>query len=215
MAPAQAASRVPPAFVQPHAEARRLSALRQESESCERCDLYKNATQTVFGDGAQAARVMLVGEQPGDREDIAGRPFVGPAGKLLDECLHEAGVDRSLCYVTNAVKHFKFEPRGKRRIHAKPSAGEVQRCAWWLGGELDVLRPDLVVALGATALYSLMGRSVGLNKERGHILKTSSGLHLLVTIHPSFLLRIHDHQDRDAERARFVDDLRSITHYLK
>jgi len=176
------ASRIPPAFAQPHAEVPRLSALRQESESCERCDLYKNATQTVFGEGAQAARVLLVGEQPGDREDIAGRPFVGPAGKLLDECLHEAGVDRSLCYVTNAVKHFKFEPRGKRRIHAKPSAGEVQRCGWWLGGELDVLRPDLIVVLGATALYSLMGRSVGLKKERGQILKTPSGLPLLVTI---------------------------------
>ncbi len=124
MTPAPAASRIPPAFVQPHAEARRLSALRQESKSCERCDLYKNATQTVFGEGAQAARVMLVGEQPGDREDIAGRPFVGSAGKLLDECLHEDSVDRSLCFVTNAVKHFKFEPRGKRRMHAKPSAGE-------------------------------------------------------------------------------------------
>jgi DNA polymerase len=132
---------------------------------------------------------------------------------MLDECLQEAGIDRSLCYFTNAVKHFKFEPRGKRRIHAKPNAGEVQRCARWLGAELDVLRPDLIVALGATALYALMGRSVGLTKERGNILKTASELPLLVTIHSSYLLRIRDHAQRQSERARFVKDLGQMATY--
>ncbi|TAV64649.1 uracil-DNA glycosylase [Rhizobium leguminosarum] len=187
-----------------------MAALRRQADACERCDLYKYATQTVFGEGPSVARVVLVGEQPGDQEDTAGKPFVGPAGRLLDECLQKAGVDRSLCYVTNAVKHFKFERRGKRRLHAKPNAGEIQRCAWWLGGELALLRPDLIVALGATALYSLMGRSVGLTKERGHILQAANGTPVLVTIHPSYLLRIRDHDDRDSERQRFVNELKSI-----
>jgi uracil-DNA glycosylase family protein len=208
------AARVPPAFVEPHAESGSLAALRRQAETCERCDLYKNATQTVFGEGPTKAKVVLVGEQPGDREDIAGKPFVGSAGRLLDECLHEASIDRSLCYVTNAVKHFKFEQRGKRRLHSKPNAGEIQRCAWWLGGEIDVLRPDLIVALGATALYALMGRSVGLTKERGHVLQATNDVPVLVTIHPSYLLRIRDHDDRAHERRLFVDDLRIIRHYL-
>jgi DNA polymerase len=205
---------LPPAFAEPYPEAKDLSALRRQAEACERCDLYKYATQTVFGEGSTDAKIILVGEQPGDKEDVAGRPFVGPAGRLLDECLHEAGVDRSLCYVTNAVKHFKFEQRGKRRIHSKPNAGEIQRCAWWLGGELDTLRPSLVVALGATALYTLMGRSVGLTKERAHILQAANAIPLLVTIHPSYLLRVRDHDDRANERRRFVDDLRLIHGYL-
>ena len=214
MSPARTAIRPAPAFVSPHAEARSLSSLRRQAESCERCDLYKNATQTVFGKGASGAKIVLVGEQPGDREDIAGRPFVGPAGHMLDECLHEAGIDRSLCYVTNAVKHFKFEPRGKRRIHAKPNAGEVQRCAWWLGGELEVLRPLLIVALGATALYALMGRAVRLTQERGRVLTADGGMPLLVTIHPSYLLRLRDPEDRDDERSRFVRELRMIESYV-
>lgn len=214
MTRARSTQQLPPAFREPHAEGSGLAALRADAKTCERCDLYKNATQTVFGEGPARAKVMLVGEQPGDREDLAGRPFVGPSGHLLDECLHEAGIDRSHCYVTNAVKHFKFEPRGKRRIHAKPNAGEVQRCAWWLGGELDVLRPKLVVALGATALYALMGRAVGLTRERGHVLQTASGLPVLVTIHPSFLLLIRDHEGREAERTRFVEDLELIARHL-
>lgn len=213
MSPARSAIRTAPAFVLPHAEARSLSSIRRQAESCERCDLYKNATQTVFGEGASGAKIVLVGEQPGDREDIAGRPFVGPAGHMLDECLHDAGIDRSLCYVTNAVKHFKFEPRGKRRIHAKPNAGEVQRCAWWLGGELEVLRPRLIVALGATALYALMGRAVRLTQERGRVLTAGGGMPLLVTIHPSYLLRLRDPKDRDDERSRFVRELRMIESY--
>ncbi|KAA0687963.1 uracil-DNA glycosylase [Neorhizobium sp. P12A] len=207
-------AQVPPAFAEPHPQVTSLSALRHQAEACERCDLYRDATQTVFGEGPSEARVVLIGEQPGDQEDIAGKPFVGPAGRLLDECLQEAGVDRSLCYVTNAVKHFKFERRGKRRLHAKPNAGEIQRCAWWLGGELELLRPDLIVALGATALYALMGRSVGLTKERGHILPAASGTPILVTIHPSYLLRIRDHDDRESERRRFISDLKSIGDHL-
>ncbi|MDV4183097.1 UdgX family uracil-DNA binding protein [Rhizobium brockwellii] len=203
-------ARTPPVFAEPHPQEKSLAALRRQADACERCDLYKYATQTVFGEGPSVARVVLVGEQPGDQEDTAGKPFVGPAGRLLDECLQKAGVDRSLCYVTNAVKHFKFERRGKRRLHAKPNAGEIQRCAWWLGGELALLRPDLIVALGATALYSLMGRSVGLTKERGHILQAANGTPVLVTIHPSYLLRIRDHDDRDSERQRFVNELKSI-----
>jgi DNA polymerase len=207
-------AQVPPAFVEPHPQARSLSALQHQAEACERCVLYRDATQTVFGEGPSEARVVLIGEQPGDQEDVAGKPFVGPAGRLLDECLQEAGVDRSLCYVTNAVKHFKFERRGKRRLHAKPNAGEIQRCAWWLGGELELLRPDLIVALGATALYALMGRSGGLTRERGHVLPAATGTPILVTIHPSYLLRIRDHDDRESERQRFISDLKSIGDHL-
>lgn len=207
-------AQVPPAFAEPHPQLTSFSALRHQAEACERCDLYRDATQTVFGEGPSEARVVLIGEQPGDQEDIAGKPFVGPAGRLLDECLQEAGVDRSLCYVTNAVKHFKFERRGKRRLHARPNAGEIQRCAWWLGGELELLQPDLIVALGATALYTLMGRSVGLTKERGHVLPAASGTPILVTIHPSYLLRIRDHDDRESEQQRFISDLKSIGDHL-
>ena len=161
-----------------------------------------------------SAQLVLVGEQPGDREDEVGRPFVGPAGRLLDECLHEAGIDRSVCYVTNSVKHFKFEQRGKRRLHARPNAGEIQRCAWWLGAEFDLLKPKLIVALGATALYSLMGRSVGLTKERGQVLRTMNGTPLLVTVHPSYLLRIRDREDAQKARQTFVADLARTKPYL-
>jgi DNA polymerase len=207
--PTQAA--YPVAFQESHAEGRSLLDLRHQAESCERCDLYRNATQTVFGEGDAQAKVMLVGEQPGDKEDIAGRPFVGPAGTILDECLAAAGVDRSLCYVTNTVKHFKFEQRGKRRLHAKPNAGEIQRCAWWLGGEIDVLKPELIVALGATALQSLLGRSIGLKKERGRILDSPSGLPVLITIHPSYLLRIRDRAEAQLNKRLFIEDLKQIS----
>jgi uracil-DNA glycosylase len=179
-----------------------------------RCDLYKNATRTVFGKASDTARVILVGEQPGDCEDLSGKPFVGPAGKMLDECLHEAGIDRSLCYVTNAVKHFKFKQRGKRRMHARPNAGEIRQCAWWLGGELALLKPKLVVALGATALYSLMGRSIGLTKERGRVHHALDGTPVMVTTHPSYLLRIRDHAAREQEKHNFIMDLAQIAEYL-
>ncbi|MGO4440945.1 UdgX family uracil-DNA binding protein [Rhizobium sp. RAF56] len=207
--PTQAA--YPVAFQESHAEGRSLLDLRHQAESCERCDLYRNATQTVFGEGDAQAKVMLVGEQPGDKEDIAGRPFVGPAGTILDECLAAAGVDRSLCYVTNTVKHFKFEQRGKRRLHAKPNAGEIQRCAWWLGGEIDVLKPELIVALGATALQSLLGSSIGLKKERGRTLDSPSGLPVLITIHPSYLLRIRDREEAQLNKRLFIEDLKQIS----
>ncbi|MDX0618373.1 UdgX family uracil-DNA binding protein [Sinorhizobium medicae] len=199
-----------PALAGEHAEAPTIASLRREAEGCERCDLYKNATQLVFGEGPTDARVVLVGEQPGDREDLAGRPFVGPAGRLLDECMHEAGIDRSECYLTNAVKHFKSEPRGKRRLHSRPNAGEVQACAWWLGAEIDELRPEIVVALGATALMSLLGRGVGVTKNRGQFVPAPGGFSVLVTIHPSYLLRIRGRGDPEAERARFVDDLAKV-----
>ncbi|PII38393.1 DNA polymerase [Sinorhizobium meliloti CCBAU 01290] len=199
-----------PALAGEHAEATTIASLQRQAEGCERCDLYKNATQLVFGEGPVDARVVLVGEQPGDREDLAGRPFVGPAGRILDECLHEAGIDRSECYLTNAVKHFKFEQRGKRRMHSRPNAGEIQACAWWLGAELDELRPEIVVALGATALMSLLGRSVGVTRNRGELLTASGGFSVLVTIHPSYLLRIRGRSDPKAERARFVDDLAKV-----
>lgn len=197
-----------PAFTVETADAPGLDQLRQQAESCQRCDLYKNATQLVFGEGPRAAKIVLVGEQPGDREDIEGRPFVGPAGRLLDLCLEEAGIDRSQCYVTNAVKHFKFEPRGKRRLHSKPNAGEIQHCAWWLGAEFDIMQPKLIVALGATALYSLFGNAVKVTAQRGHILQPANHPPVLVTIHPSYLLRIRDKTDAGKARKDFVNDLK-------
>lgn len=209
----QTAAKMGPALAGEHAEARSIAALRKQAEGCERCDLYKNATQLVFGEGPVGARIVLVGEQPGDKEDLAGHPFVGPAGRILDECLHEAGVDRSSCYLTNAVKHFKFEQRGKRRLHSRPNAGEIQRCSWWLGAELEQLRPDLVVALGATAAMTLLGRSVAVTKNRGELIDTPAGYPVLVTIHPSYLLRIRDGKDAAAQRARFVEDLARVAAY--
>lgn len=207
------ASKFGPAFTLENAEATNLHQLEHQAEGCTRCELYKNATQLVFGEGLQKADIMLVGEQPGDKEDLAGRPFVGPAGHLLDLCLEEARLDRSRCYVTNAVKHFKFEPRGKRRLHSKPNAGEIQRCSWWLGAEIEIVQPKLVVALGATALYSLLGPRVKLMPERGRILTPASHPPVLVTIHPSFLLRIREKGDAEKQRTNFVDDLRHAAQY--
>jgi uracil-DNA glycosylase len=177
---------------------------------CRRCPLWRDATQTVFGEGPHQARVIFVGEQPGDQEDIAGKPFVGPAGRVFDEVLEEAGVDRGLTYVTNAVKHFKFEPRGKRRIHSKPNAGEVQACRWWLDHELRLIRPDLAVALGATAALSLLGKAVAITKLRGQTVTREDGLRVFLTVHPSFILRIRERADAAAERARFLDDIRRV-----
>ncbi len=184
-----------------------LAALRGEAAHCTRCDLYRHATQTVFGEGPAQARIVLVGEQPGDAEDLAGKPFVGPAGKLLDHALDEAGIERDKVYVTNAVKHFKFELRGKRRIHSKPNAGEIKACKWWLEREFAALSPKIVVALGATAAQALLGRAVSVMRERGRETELM-GHPGLITVHPSYLLRIPDEDAKAAEYVKFVADLR-------
>ncbi|HEX8527563.1 UdgX family uracil-DNA binding protein [Allosphingosinicella sp.] len=183
-------------------------AVRDEAMGCTRCHLYKFGTQTVFGEGPLDAKILFVGEQPGDQEDLAGRPFVGPAGRLFDRALGEAGVDRSTAYVTNAVKHFKFERRGKRRIHQKPDGGEIDACRWWLEQERLLLRPPVTVALGATAARSLFGRIMTIGASRGRSHRLPDGGEAWVTVHPSFLLRVQD--NKEAEYARFVEDLRRI-----
>ncbi|MFD1612771.1 UdgX family uracil-DNA binding protein [Sphingomonas tabacisoli] len=183
-------------------------SLREEAAGCTRCHLYKHATQTVFGEGRVSARLMLVGEQPGDQEDLAGKPFVGPAGQVLDQALAEAGVDRATAYVTNAVKHFKFEQRGKRRIHSKPDGGEIDACRWWIDQERMLIRPPVTVALGATAARSLLHKVVTISGTRGRPLKLEDGGECWVTIHPSYLLRLQDKADKEREYAQFVEDLR-------
>jgi uracil-DNA glycosylase family protein len=184
----------------------RLDVLRAEAAKCTACDLYKTATQTVFGEGAQKSRVVMIGEQPGDREDREGRPFVGPAGKLLDRALEEAGIDRKLVYVTNAVKHFKWIPRGKRRLHQKPDAREQAACRPWLEKELELIRPKLIVCLGATAAQALLGKSFRVTKQRGEILEHALGK-ITATVHPSSILRAPDDESRQREFALFVNDL--------
>jgi DNA polymerase len=183
-------------------------ALREEAKGCTRCHLYQCATQTVFGEGPVDADILFVGEQPGDQEDLAGRPFVGPAGRLFDRALADAGVDRAAAYVTNAVKHFKFERRGKGRIHQKPDGGEIDACRWWIEQERRLIRPKVTVALGATAARSLFGKivTIAANRGRAHIIP--EGGETWVTVHPSFLLRVRD--DREQEYARFVADLAAI-----
>ena len=184
-----------------------LSALRKEAASCMRCGLYKPATQTVFGEGPAHAAFVLVGEAPGDREDIVGKPFVGPAGAVLDRALADAGIDRAKVYVTNAVKHFKFEPRGKRRLHARPNAGEIQACRWWLEREFEAIKPKFAVALGATAAQALTGHAVTIGRSRGREIQLL-GVRGLITVHPSYILRIEDEAAKEAEYKRFVAELR-------
>jgi len=191
-----------------------LAACRDAVSRCQGCELYRHATQGVFGEGPSHARLMLVGEQPGNDEDLAGRPFVGPAGQLLDRALAEAGLDRGALYVTNAVKHFKWTPRGKRRIHEKPTAREVAACRPWFQTELDLVKPELVVALGATAAQSLLGPAVRVTKERGRVLDSPRGARMLLTVHPSSLLRIIDESERHKAMRRFVDDLRAAARTL-
>jgi DNA polymerase len=186
---------------------RSLKALREAEERCTRCPLYKNATQAVPGEGPAHARIMMVGEQPGDKEDLAGKPFVGPAGRMLDKAIVEAGIDRRLVFVTNAVKHFKFEPRGKRRLHKKPNAHEIERCHWWLDIEKALVKPQVVVALGATALRSIAGKPLAISKVRGRLLPMQTGGRFIATIHPSYLLRIRDEADKRNQFRMFVDDL--------
>ena len=185
-------------------------ALLKDSRKCTRCELYKFGTQTVFGEGPLDASIMFVGEQPGDQEDIAGRPFVGPAGAVFDEALEKAGIDRSSVYVTNAVKHFKFVQKGKRRIHNKPDVGEITACRWWIEHERELIRPPVTVALGATAARSLIGKTVTIGKVRGEPLQLEDGSECWVTVHPSSLLRMPDPEARREGRALFVRDLKLI-----
>jgi uracil-DNA glycosylase len=187
-----------------------VAKLRKLAAGCTACDLYKRGTQTVFGEGAARARVMFVGEQPGHEEDLAGRPFVGPAGRLLDRALVEAGIDRSTVYVTNVVKHFKWEPRGKRRIHAKPSPAEIAACRPWLDAELAALEPEVVVCLGATAAQALLGRQFRVSTERGRWVKSPLAPHVMATVHPSSILRAPDDDTRHSEYQRFVADLKTV-----
>jgi DNA polymerase len=193
---------------------RSLTAARKSAESCERCPLYRHATQTVFGEGPAHAQVVFVGEQPGDQEDLQGKPFVGPAGQMFDRALAEAGIDRSRVYVTNAVKHFKFEPRGKRRIHKKPNNNEIEACRWWLDNELHLLRPRITVALGATAARALTGRDTTISRARGRLMTLRDGVEGFITVHPSFLLRLPDAESKAREYEKFVGDLRLVAKHL-
>ena len=192
-----------------------LPKLRAVAARCRACDLWERGTQTVFGEGSSRARVMLVGEQPGDREDVEGRPFVGPAGRILDASLVKAGIDRSEVYVTNVVKHFKWEPRGKRRIHQKPNSVEISACRPWLDAELAVVRPDVLVCLGATAAQALLGRAFKVSRQRGEFVVSPLAPRVLATVHPSSLLRAPDDETRRRETARFVEDLKKVARALR
>ena len=187
-----------------------LKALRAAEAECRRCDLYKQATQVVPGEGPARARIMLVGEEPGDQEDRKGKPFVGPAGRILAQALEEAGIERDEVFVTNAVKHFKFElqPRGKRRLHKRPDVYEIERCHWWLDLERQIIKPSIVVALGATAVRSLAGRTLTIGKIRGQAMKLADGGTMVATVHPSYILRIEEEADKRAQYERFVADLK-------
>jgi uracil-DNA glycosylase family protein len=187
-----------------------LASVRAVAAGCKACDLYKRGTQTVFGEGPQRSVIMLVGEQPGDAEDLAGHPFVGPAGRLLDRALEEAGIDRRSVYVTNVVKHFKWEPRGKRRIHAKPNAGEIGACRPWLETEIALVKPRVLVCLGATAAQALLGKAFKVSKQRGTIVASSLAPTVTATIHPSSILRAPDEEGRREEMRRFVEDLKKV-----
>jgi DNA polymerase len=197
------------------ASAATLDALREEAAHCRACDLWKPATQTVFGEGSPHAQVMLVGEQPGDKEDLAGLPFVGPAGQMLDRALIEAGIDRKTTYVTNAVKHFKFVPRGKIRLHQKPNTPEIRACHQWYERELALLKPALVVAMGATAAQCVLGKITPINRNRGRLIELPEGPKALVTVHPSYLLRLPDEEARVREYARFVEDLKIAADFIR
>jgi uracil-DNA glycosylase family protein len=194
-----------------------LEKLRKAAADCKACDLWKTGTQTVFGEGRKEAKVMFVGEQPGDREDLAGRPFVGPAGQLLDRALEAAGIDRKDAYVTNVVKHFKWVPaeRGKRRIHKKPRASEINACRPWLDSELSLVKPQVLVCLGATAAQSLLGKNFSVSRSRGALVKSDLAPYVTATVHPSSLLRLPNGADRNAEMEHFVEDLRIIASLLQ
>jgi uracil-DNA glycosylase family protein len=192
-----------------------IPKLQVAAKDCQACDLWKTGTQTVFGEGGSKARVMLVGEQPGDQEDIQGRPFVGPAGKILDKALQEAGINREEVYVTNAVKHFKWEPRGKRRIHKKPNSMEITACKPWIEAEIEVLQPDVIVCLGATAAQALLGRDFKVSTQRGIWVPSPLAPFVMATVHPSSLLRAPDEETRRREMKRFIEDLSLVHEALK
>ena len=191
-----------------------LTSVRDAAKDCQACHLWRRGTQTVFGEGARRAQLMFVGEQPGDQEDIAGHPFVGPAGKLLDRALAEAGIDRATVYVTNVVKHFKWEPRGKRRIHKKPNAAEIAACRPWLDTEIELVKPRAIVCLGATAAQALLGRQFKVTAHRGEFVASTLAPLVLATVHPSSILRAPDDETRREEMRRFTDDLRAVARAL-
>jgi uracil-DNA glycosylase family protein len=191
-----------------------LPALRKAAESCQGCELYKNATQTVFGEGPEEASVVLIGEQPGDMEDRRGHPFVGPAGRILDKALAEAEIAREKVYITNAVKHFKWTPQGKRRKHQKPLMSEVMACKPWLDSELEVLQPKILVCMGATAAQSVLGKNVPITKERGKFFDSNSSLTTFVTIHPSSILRLREKEEQEEEYRRFVSEMKLVQQKL-
>lgn len=191
-----------------------LTDLQETAKNCKACDLWKNVTQTVFGEGTPSAKIMFIGEQPGDQEDLQGKPFVGPAGKLLDSALVEAGIDRKEVYVTNAVKHFKWEPRGKRRIHKKPNAAEIAACRPWLDAEIAALQPKVIVCLGATAAQTLFGRDFRVTLHRGEFLKSPLAPFVMATVHPSSILRAPDEEMRHEEMKRFIAELKKISRMI-
>jgi DNA polymerase len=195
---------------------RSLTGLRKVAAGCQACDLWKNATQTVFGEGATSARIMFVGEQPGDREDLAGHPFVGPAGRLLDDSLREAGIERNQTYVTNIVKHFKWMPaeRGKRRIHKKPRSSEIEACRPWLDAEIRLVKPQVIVCLGATAAQSLLGKTFSVTRQRGQLVESTLAPHVIATVHPSSILRARDDAARQLQTREFVADLKKVASLL-
>lgn len=203
-------------------ETRDLTVLREAVQGCHECDLYKHATQAVFGESEvsssrskHSVALMIIGEQPGDREDLEGHPFVGPAGRLLDECLEEAGIDRGQVYVTNAVKHFKWEPRGKRRIHKKPTIRETKACRPWLDAEMDSVHPKLLVCLGATAAQSLLGSKFRITEDRGKLIRREGLPPVAATVHPSAILRARTDEDRHREKLLFTEDLRKIKLFVE
>jgi len=195
-------------------ERKSLKAFRDAAADCQACDLWERGTQTVFGEGARRAEVFFVGEQPGNEEDLSGKPFVGPAGRLLDEALTEAGIDRTQTYVTNVVKHFKWEPRGKRRIHKKPNAREITACRPWLEAEISLVNPKVIVCLGATAAQALLGSQFRVSKQRGQFIKSTLAPYIMATVHPSAILRAPDDETRHAEKRHFIDDLKKVAHVL-
>jgi uracil-DNA glycosylase family protein len=191
-----------------------LPSLKEAAADCKACDLWKRGTQTVFGEGRRHAKVILIGEQPGNEEDLTGKPFVGPAGRLLDAALEEVGIDRSQTYVTNVVKHFKWEPRGKRRIHKKPNAQEIAACRPWLQAELALIKPQVIVALGATAAQALLGTQFRVTKQRGEFIESSLAPYVMATVHPSSILRAPDEETRQLEHARFIEDLKKLARVI-